>query len=197
MKRFFNPFLYIAGTKSLVWGVIFIISEAVLFYGSGSMVDGFIHITPKSAGVLLWQTALIQILLWLLPALVLYGCGVVMSRSRIRIVDILGTTAFSWLLLLPMAAPCLVPSLSLSLQSVADTVVAGSAESVPLPSMLLLMAAGMWSMVWYVLFCVWNCNAFATSCNLRGAKAIAVYVAVVLTFALCSPYAIAAFVSAA
>lgn len=54
MDRLFNPFRYIAGTKSLVWGLIFIISEIVLLYGNGYVMDGYVHITHKPDGMLLW-----------------------------------------------------------------------------------------------------------------------------------------------
>lgn len=190
MDRLFNPFRYIAGTKALVWGLIFIISEIVLLYGNGYVMDGFVHITHKPDGVLLWQASLVQIVMWLLPALLLYVCGLVMSHSKIRIVDILGTTAFAQLLLLPIIIPMLIPSVADMLERVSEIALDSSSagiavESLPIVSILLL---GVWSLVWLIMFYVWNYNAFATSCNVRGAKAIAVYVAVVLAVTIAAPY---------
>lgn len=190
MDRLFNPFRYIAGTKALVWGLIFIISEIVLLYGNGYVMDGFVHITHKPDGVLLWQASLVQIVMWLLPALLLYVCGFVMSHSNIRVIDILGTTAFAQLLLLPIIVPMLIPTVADILNSVSEIALnpssAGSAvESLPTVSILLL---GVWSLVWLIMFYVWNYNAFATSCNVRGTKAIAVYIAVTLIVTVCAPY---------
>lgn len=188
MDRLFNPFRYIAGTKSLVWGLIFIISEIVLLYGNGYVMDGYVHITLKPDSVLLWQASLIQCAMWLLPALLLYACGAVMSHSKIRIVDILGTTAFAQLLLLPIIVPMLIPSVADMLKNIADALLDPSSAALEnLPGVSLLLF-GLWSLAWLILFYVWNYNAFATSCNVRGAKAIAVYVAVVLVVTLAAPY---------
>jgi len=187
MNRLFNPFRYIAGTKSLVWGLIFIISEIVLLYGNGYVMDGYVHIARKPDGVLLWQASLIQIAMWLLPVLLLYGCGAIMSHSKIRIVDILGTTAFAQLLLLPMIVPMLIPPVADMLNDIADAALDPSSAFENMPGISLLLL-GVWSLAWLVLFYVWNYNAFATSCNVRGAKAIAVYVAVVLAVTIAAPY---------
>lgn len=187
MDRLFNPFRYIAGTKSLVWGLIFIISEIVLLYGSGYVMDGYIHITDKPDGVLLWQAALTHIVVWLLPALFLYICGLVMSHSRIRIIDILGTTAFAQLLLLPIIVPMMIPSVAEVFGDGVADVVLNSSLAMPVSTVLLLLF-GVWSLAWLVLFYVWNYNAFSTSCNVRGAKAIVVYIAVVLVVTIAAPY---------
>ncbi len=189
MDRLFNPFRYIAGTKSLVWGLIFIISEIVLLYGNGYVMDGYVHITHKPDGMLLWQAALVQVVMWLLPALLLYCCGLVMSHSRIRVVDILGTTAFAQLLLLPIIVPMLIPAVADMLKTVADAALDPSFVSIidTLPVVPLLLFA-VWSLVWLILFYVWNYNAFSTSCNVRGAKAITVYIVVSLVVAIVAPH---------
>lgn len=189
MDRLFNPFRYIAGTKSLVWGLIFIISEIVLLYGNGYVMDGYVHITYKPDGMLLWQASLVHVVMWLLPALLLYCCGLVMSHSKIRVVDILGTTAFAQLLLLPIIVPMLIPAVADMLKTVADAALDPSFVSIidTLPVVPLLLFA-VWSLVWLILFYVWNYNAFSTSCNVRGAKAITVYIVVSLVVAIVAPY---------
>lgn len=189
MDRLFNPFRYIAGTKSLVWGLIFIISEIVLLYGNGYVMDGYVHITQKPDGMLLWQAALVHVVMWLLPALLLYCCGLVMSHSKIRVVDILGTTAFAQLLLLPIIVPMLIPAVADMLKTVADAALDPAFVSIidTLPVVPLLLFA-VWSLVWLILFYVWNYNAFSTSCNVRGAKAITVYIVVSLVVAIVAPH---------
>lgn len=189
MDRLFNPFRYIAGTKSLVWGLIFIISEIVLLYGNGYVMDGYVHITHKPDGMLLWQAALVQVVMWLLPALLLYCCGLVMSHSKIRVVDILGTTAFAQLLLLPIIVPMLIPAVADMLKTVADAALDPAFVSIidTLPVVPLLLFA-VWSLVWLILFYVWNYNAFSTSCNVRGGKAITIYIVVSLVVAIVAPH---------
>lgn len=189
MDRLFNPFRYIAGTKSLVWGLIFIISEIVLLYGNGYVMDGYVHITHKPDGMLLWHAALVQVVMWLLPALLLYCCGFVMSHSKIRVVDILGTTAFAQLLLLPIIVPMLIPAVADMLKTVADAALDPAFVSIidTLPVVSLLLFA-VWSLVWLILFYVWNYNAFSTSCNVRGGKAITVYIVVSLIVIIVAPH---------
>lgn len=189
MDRLFNPFRYIAGTKSLVWGLIFIISEIVLLYGNGYVMDGYVHITHKPDSMLLWQAALVQVVMWLLPALLLYCCGLVMSHSKIRVVDILGTTAFAQLLLLPIIVPMLIPAVADMLKTVADAALDPAFVSIidTLPVVPLLLFA-VWSLVWLILFYVWNYNAFSTSCNVRGGKAITIYIVVSLVVAIVAPH---------
>ena len=69
MNRLFNPFRYIAGSKALVLGIIFIISSALLLYSDDLIQDSYIHI--GMADVSLWQVLLVQFMWWLVPAMLL------------------------------------------------------------------------------------------------------------------------------
>ena len=185
MKSLFNPFRYIAGVKSLAFGVIFIATSALLLYSGGYIEDSYIHIGMAAAP--LWKVAAMQTLWWILPAVLLYLCGLALSKSKIRIIDILGTTAFAQLVLLMMIAPMLLPAVSqCSAEVMAFVQSGGDATSL---SMLPLVVYSFWSMVCLVLFFIWNYNAFAVSCNVSGWKAIlafiVVQVVVTLAGALC------------
>ena len=158
-SNFCNPFRVIAGGKALVWGVVFIAAAVALLCCGGLVQDSYIHFGLRADGVRVWQGATMQVLLWLIPALLLYGCGVAMSRSKIRAIDMLGTTAFAQLLLLPMIAPLLLFDMT---------------QSTPAPAWAMMLFA-VWALVWLVLFFVWNYSAFSLSCNVRGAKAIVAF----------------------
>ena len=174
MKRIFNPFRYIAGAKSLIFGLIFIATSILLLYSGGYIQDSYIHIGMAAAP--LWKVAAMQILWWVLPAGILYLCGLMLSKSRIRGIDLLGTTAFAQLILLMMIAPMLLPAVqNASLELVA------ALQSGAMPDMATytpLMIYGVWSIAGLVLFYIWNYNAFATSCNVSGWKAIVAFIAV-------------------
>lgn len=174
MNNLFNPFRYIAGTKALVLGIIFIISSGLLLYSDNMIQDSYIHIGIADAT--LWHVMLVQFLWWIVPALLLYVGGLLLSKSHIRIVDVLGTTAFSQLLLIPMIAPMLLPAVKNGFLTLIDNMLNGLA--VDNGSMLALMLYSLWSLLLLVLFFVWNYNAFATSCNVKGAKAILYFIAV-------------------
>ena len=170
--RIFNPFRYIAGTKSLVFGLIFIATSTLLLYSGGYIQDSYIHIGMAAAP--LWKVAAMQILWWILPAGILYLCGLLLSKSKIRIIDILGTTAFAQLILLLMIAPMLLPAVQNSTLEVVATLQSGGVPTPGLP----LMIYSVWSFICIAFFYIWNYNAFAVSCNVSGWKAILVYIGV-------------------
>jgi hypothetical protein len=174
MKALFNPFRYIAGAKALVFGIIFINTSSLLLHSGGLIQDSYIHIGMATAS--LWKVIAMQMLWWILPAALLYLCGVVLSKSKIRIIDILGTTAFAQLIMLLLIVPMLLPAvMNCSLELVASLqtgAVPNMAEFTP------LIVYGIWSLICLVLFYIWNYNAFAVSCNVGGWKAIAAFIAV-------------------
>ena len=67
MNRLINPFRYIAGVKSLILGLIFILSSAFLLYSGGMIQDSYVHI--GFARVALWQVILAHLAWWLIPAM--------------------------------------------------------------------------------------------------------------------------------
>lgn len=174
MNRLFNPFRYIAGAKALIFGLVFIVASTLLLYSGGFIQDSYIHIGMADAP--LWHVATMHFIWWLLPALLLYLCGVLLSKSRIRIIDILGTTAFAQLILLLMIAPMLLPAvMNNMLESVASLqtgAVPDMAEFTP------IIIYSIWSLICLVVFYIWNYNAFAVSCNVGGWKAIVAFIAV-------------------
>lgn len=180
MDRLFNPFRYIAGTKSLVLGLIFMVSAVFLLYSAGMIQDGYLHIAPTDAAI--WSILLMQLLWWIVPALFYYVGGLLLSRSHIRIVDVLGTTAFAQLLLIPMIAPMLLPAVKNGMNTILQALQQGVQPA--MGDMMAVMISGIVSTLFIVLFFIWNYNAFATSCNVRGWKAVLYFVVVqlVVTF---------------
>ncbi len=172
MKRIFNPFHYIAGTKSLIFGLLFIATSTLLLYSGGYIQDSYIHIGMAAAP--LWKVAAMQILWWIVPAGILYLCGLLLSKSKIRVIDILGTTAFAQLILLLMIAPMLLPAVQ---NSTLEMVAALQSGAIPSPGMA-LMIYSIWSFICLALFYIWNYNAFAVSCNVSGWKAILAFICV-------------------
>ena len=175
MKRIFNPFHYIAGAKALVFGVIFIATATLLLYSGGFIQDSYIHIGMATAP--LWYVAVMQIIWWLLPATLLYLGGVAMSKSRVRLIDMLGTTAFAQLILVLMIAPMLLPAVQNSTTALLATLQSGAVPTMG-AAMLPLALYSLYSIVCLAMFFVWNYNAFAVSCNLSGSKAIVLFISV-------------------
>lgn len=185
MKALFNPFRYIAGAKALTMGYLFIVASALMLYSGNLIQDSYIHIAMAKASF--WEVLGAQTIWWIIPTALLYLCGLLLSKSKIRIIDILGTTAFAQIILLLMIAPMLLPAVSQCSAEVMAFVQSGADASSL--SMLPLVVYSFWSMICLVLFFIWNYNAFAVSCNVSGKWAIltfiAVQVVVTLAGALC------------
>lgn len=117
-----------------------------------------------------------QTIWWIVPAALLYLCGLLLSKSKIRIIDILGTTAFAQLILLLMIAPMLLPAvMNNMLESVASLQTGAVPDMAEFTPMIIY---SIWSLFCLILFYIWNYNAFAVSCNVSGWKAIAAFIAV-------------------
>ena len=174
MNRFFNPFRYIAGAKALILGLVFIAASALMLYSGNLIQDSYIHIGMADAP--LWHVATMHFIWWLLPALLLYLCGLALSKSKIRIIDILGTTAFAQIILLLMIAPMLLPVVK---ENSLDMVAALQSRTMPdMAEFTSMIIYSIWSLICLVVFYIWNYNAFAVSCNVSGWKAIVAFIAV-------------------
>ncbi len=163
-----NPFRYIAGAKSLIIGLVVMAATSLLLYTSGWVQDSYCHFAIAAKP--LWEVAAMQLLWWVIPSVLLYVCGLVLSPSRIRIVDVFGTQAFCQILVLLMAAPLFIPSASEAMRRMIEALLSGNPF---LPEdTTLVICASIFSVVILILYFAWSYRAFATSCNISGAKAI-------------------------
>lgn len=91
-----NPFERIAGLEALLWGLAgMVVSTALSFY-SGWHYHGLLHFGP-APNPAWWCYAVEHLAVWLIPAVMFYLGGLLLSRSRIRMVDVLGTVVFAQL----------------------------------------------------------------------------------------------------
>lgn len=192
MNRFADPFRYLAGGRALSLGLLFMLATALLLHAASMIQDRLVHFTFVR-GVAFRQVLAVEVALWLLPAVLLYGAGRLLSRSRIRPIDVLGTTAFAQLPLLPMNLPFLFPQ--------AEEVLVGRVRTAALGGTLpatndlaILLLFAFFALALLVLFYWWNYRAFAVSCNVRGPKAVSAFAAVQLIGMAVSPYAVAGIV---
>lgn len=185
MKRLINPFLYLAGGKALAWGVAVIAIETAWLCGIGFIQDSYLHFAPAPAADTLVKTAAMQLAMWLAPALLLGLCGLMLSRSKIRFVDILGTTALAQAPLLLLLLPLSIGRLNDTLTAAAEAVRSGGVPELPT---VLLLLYGLWALAVVILFYIRNYQAFSVSCNLRGWRAVVPYIVVVLLVTMLSQF---------
>ena len=129
----------------------------------------------RTAPAPLWHAIAQGLMAWAIPSALLYIGGRLISRSRVRPIDVFGTQALArapGLLIALIAVSPLFRSIALSLidHNILDLSIARLAfiSSVALVLILLL--------VWMVLLMY---RAFAVSCNVAGGWAIAVFIAAI------------------
>ncbi len=157
--NFVSPFTKTAGAKALLWGVIGLTVSVVAASVSRWHAHGLLHFGPAARDAW-WISALEYLIIWLIPALIFYGLGTALSRSRIRLIDVLGTTAFS---LLPIAVMNLMHSLPCMRNLYTPFV-----NIVGLVVRPLVIVDVVVVLIVIVLMLVWLFNAVKVSCNLKG-----------------------------
>ena len=93
-KSFYNPFIYIAGSKALFLGLFVIVLTGLLGWLSHTWLDGLIDLHHGPQGSL-WVHIALGITNWLSMVLVLTPLASWLSPSKVRILDIAGTQALA------------------------------------------------------------------------------------------------------
>jgi hypothetical protein len=164
-KWLFNPFIYVAGGKALVIGLLVMAATAVTGYYSNAHFDGVIDMhVGKVSPLLIYLIE--QVVDWSLLAVTFFAAGKLFSTSSIRIIDIAGTLAlarwpalFSAVIGFGIQTPEFIAPEKL-LASVTPTFVALSLLSVVF-------------MIWMIALMY---NAFTVSCNMKGGKAVGIFI---------------------
>ncbi|MYK39963.1 MAG: hypothetical protein F4049_07065 [Gemmatimonadetes bacterium] len=170
----FNPFHFLAGGQALVWGLACIALTAWL----GGIFDfrftGVISF-QRTAPAPLWHAIAQGLMAWAIPSALLYIGGRLISRSRVRPIDVFGTLALArapglLIALLVVSPPFRDLTTSLIAQGISHLSIAQLALLSSVGIVLILL------LVWMVLLMY---RAFAISCNVAGGRAIAVFIAAI------------------
>lgn len=188
MKRLVNPFRYVAGGRALALGLGLILVTGCWLDLLGLVQDSYLHFAPSGrvAPASLLRVVGMQLAMWFVPALLLYGCGRLLSHSKIRAIDLFGTTALAQGPLLLVIVPLSVPAVQTFLDRITGQLLAGA-----LPAsgdLTLAVLCGLWSLAAVALFYVRGYQAYAVSCNLRGPRAVCSYILVVVAVTVATQY---------
>lgn len=159
----YNPFIYVAGLKSLAFAIAIVLFTAWVCYVTGTHNYGLVNINFAS-DTLLRYFLLEHLAHWLASALILFVFGIMFSKSSIRIVDVLGTTGISRAPLLVLPLTRLLPMFrSFTTNS---------------PNLYVLSVLHVLMVVWVVAL---TFHAYRISCNVKPpALAFSFIVALVL-----------------
>ncbi len=189
MKKYWtllaNPFERIAGMQALAWGVAGMLVSTLLCGVAGYHYHGLLHYGPANNPA--WWCYLAEhLIIWLLPAALFYLGGILLSRSRIRPIDVAGTVLFAQLPLLFNNLIELLPPMQ-RFNQIDFNQLATSPRM--MEEMQTLMAEPFFRQAVYlgillipfiVLMLVWMFKALKVSCNLKGGRLWGVYLVGIL-----------------
>ena len=160
-----NPFERIAGLKALAFGIVGMIVSTFLSYYSGWHYHGLLHFGP-APNPAWWCFAVEHVVVWLVPAILFYLGGLLLSRSRIRPVDVLGTVAFAQIPLIIMTLFEFLPPMQNMAKIDVNTM--SPVEMMNQPGFIFAMWLSLVAMIFLIWALVWMFQALKVSCNLKG-----------------------------
>lgn len=152
----FNPFTYVAGFKALVIGFIIMAITLVTAFYSNTHFDGAIdaHIGLQATFPLFVYE---QLIAWGSVVFIFFLTGLILSGTRFRFIDIAGTVALARAPMLLVAIAGFIPALHNAKPGHIDNTV------------IALGLVLIFPIIWFIALLY---NAFTTSLNLKGTKAI-------------------------
>lgn len=163
-KWFYNPFIYVAGWQALAFGWLLMLVTGIIAIFSKTHFDGLIDVHVGANQTLI--TALMEQLNdWLCAAIVFFIAGLVLSKSKIRFIDVAGTMALARAPMLFAAIAGFAPPL--------HQLTAFKLN----PNLLVFSLVLLVFTIWMVVLIY---NAFLVSCNVKGIKAIIGFIVSVL-----------------
>lgn len=170
-----NPFHKIAGAKALLIG--FFIWALTVFLGckNNLIYDGVfdIHIGKVSL-IQAFSSSFIAILVLIL---LLYVAGKIFSDSKIRFIDVAGTLTLSRTPFLLVSLIGFFPFFARLENNLTGVLINFDFTSINWGLLLCFILVSGIATIWFLLLAY---NAFSVSCNLRGGKAVVIFVSTVL-----------------
>lgn len=186
----FNPFMYIAGAKALVIGLIAIAAAAFISSMVNVHLDGVLdlHIGKVTP---LWIYFAEGFINWLCMTIVLVCAGFILKGISFRVIDVASTQALArW----PMVLSAISGLLPVNQRVMDELVKVAQNPNQPLtvePIDFALYAA---AMIIIMVMLVWMValmyRAYTVSCNLKGAKGVISFIIALLIAETASKFAI-------
>ena len=172
MKKLINPFIYFSGGTTLCAGLV-IMAAMVLTAGvTGQTFRGILSYGIGDYPY--WRLALHLAGGWAIFSLLLYAAARAFSPSKVRLIDIAGNQAlakFPGLLMLVCDAFCMEQVMD-EVNYLMETQ-GQNMQISPSPSLLFLGIVGIIVIIW---FFAWSWKGFSIAANMRGRRAIGIYV---------------------
>lgn len=166
-RLLFNPFERIAGWQALAWGILGLIISTALSYLTNYHYHGLLHFgsAPNNA---LWCYVVEHLVVWLIPFMLFYLGGIMLSKSNIRLIDVLGTVVFAQLPLIISNLFFLLPPFQKLMEIDTNMPLAEMIIFFKQPEVLLAVWLSLVSVIFLIWTLVWMFNALKVSTNLKG-----------------------------
>ena len=190
----FKPFIFIAGGKALLTGVIILIVSGAVCYFSNCHFDGLLDFHFGSINKSpLWIYLCEGLINWSVIALLITVSARLITRSRYRVVDVFGTLALARAPYLITVLITLLPGAGRYAQYIGLKVFNTPVSITPAPFDVYVFytvtITGLVMTIWSVLLMY---RAFSISCNSKGKKAVFYFIIIVLFSEVLSKLAIVA-----
>ena len=182
----FNPFHYIAGGKALGLGILLILAAGFIGSLSNSHFDGVLDF-HTGAPAPRWAFLVQGFVDWLvMGVLLLFFGGKLISKSRVRVVDVFGTQALARFPTLILALVALILIYQRQVERLISVTQILPGELPPADLIAFSLVAAVVAIVVVAWMLVLMYRAYAVSCNVSGLKAIVLFVVAVLVGELLS-----------
>jgi hypothetical protein len=174
----YNPFRYIAGGKSLIIGIITLLIASWLGRWNNLHFDGVIdiHIGAKAPD---WFFYAETFLSWFIISMLLYLASFIISKTKVRIIDIFGTQAMAKIPLIVVAIISFIPQFHFQI----------NANGLPKIDIWLIIY-GFITIIFTIWIIALMYNAYSLSANIKGAKAIISFIVTLIIAEAISKYTI-------
>ncbi len=186
----FNPFMYIAGGKALILGLMAIAATAYISSLGNVHLDGVLDL-HMGAVTPLWIYFAEGFINWLSMTIVLVCAAFILKGNSFRIIDIAGTQALArWPMVLSTAAAALPANQRVTTELVKMV----QNPNQPLAFAPVDIAVFASAMIIILIMLVWMValmyQGYGTSCNLKGAKGVISFVIGLLIAEAASKFAL-------
>lgn len=175
-NKLFNPFVYIAGTYSLILGVLIILLTSIICFFSNTHFSDIISV-KTGPQYHLYYYIVQNFMNWIVISLVLYVIAIFFSKSRVRIVDMFGTQALART---PYVLVALI-GFSDSMDDLGKYILwhfmqIGESTELGLLAMIIAITLVIFTLLLSIWLVALMYNAFRVSANLKGIKSILLFV---------------------
>jgi len=181
----FNPFYYVAGSQALLFGIIIILLTGVV--ASFGNVH-FISVLETNIGAQspFWVYLVEGIVNWIIFSIFILIGGAIISSTRYRLIDVFGTQALARFPMLLFTLIALLPNKFFVPEILSQT---NTIKEIPPNDALdfalfcVMIIVMLFMGIWMIVLMY---KAYSTSFNIKGTKAIVVFIAIMIISSLVS-----------